>query len=75
MVRPDRREILKWGAAGAMAAACPAALADIAAMPLAERVGRMLLLGFIGSSAETEGADVIADHLAHRRIGGVLFLR
>ncbi len=75
VVRPDRREVLKWGVAGALASACPAALADIAAMPLAERIGRMLLLGFIGSNAETEGADVIADHLAHRRIGGVLFLR
>ena len=76
MLRPDRRDILRWGVAGAaMAAAGPAALAEIAARPLAERVGCMLLLGFIGSDADTEGADIIAGHLENRRIGGVLFLR
>lgn len=75
MFSPDRRDILRWGAAASLAGLCPGALAEIADRPLAERVGRMLLLGFIGSSADTEGADIIAGHLENRRIGGVLFLR
>ena len=56
-------------------AVAPAALGRIASMPLGEKVGRMLLMGFIGSGPETEGADIIAGHLEARRIGGVLFLR
>lgn len=72
---PDRRTVLKWTAAGLAAGLCPSVLAEAAARPLAEKVGQMLLLGFIGRDAETEGADIIADHLENRRIGGVLFLR
>ena len=67
---------MQWGLGAAAATVlAPAAFAEMAARPLAEKVGRMLLLGFIGSSAETEGADIIAGHLENRRIGGVLFLR
>ncbi|WP_291842973.1 glycoside hydrolase family 3 N-terminal domain-containing protein [Maricaulis sp.] len=76
----DRRHVLQSGlAATLMAAAGPAARASlpetIAERSLAERVGEMLLVGFIGSTAETEGADIIDAHLADKRIGGVLFLR
>jgi len=35
----------------------------------------MLLLGFIGDNPDTDGADMVAEHLAEGRIGGVLFLR
>jgi len=73
---PSRRSVLQTGlAATAALAVAPAAMGRVASMSLAEKVGRMLLLGFIGSSAETEGADIIAGHLQARRIGGVLFLR
>ncbi|MDF1769052.1 glycoside hydrolase family 3 N-terminal domain-containing protein [Maricaulis sp.] len=79
----DRRRVLQSGlAATLMATAGPAAQARMRASlreqldrPLADRVGDMLLLGFIGSHNETEGADIIDAHLAANRIGGVLFLR
>ncbi len=79
----DRRRVLQSGlAATLMVTAGPAAQArmrasldDQRARPLADRIGDMLLLGFIGSHKETEGADIIDAHLAARRIGGVLFLR
>jgi beta-N-acetylhexosaminidase len=79
----DRRRVLQSGlAATLMAIAGPAAQARMRASlreqldrPLADRVGDMLLLGFIGSHNETEGADIIDAHLAANRIGGVLFLR
>ncbi|RKR03974.1 glycoside hydrolase family 3 protein [Maricaulis maris] len=76
----DRRRVLQSGlAATLMAAAGPAARASlldaVAERSLAERVGEMLLLGFIGSHAQTEGADIIDAHLSEKRIGGVLFLR
>jgi len=75
----DRRRVLKSGAAASLLAMLsPAAMArspEVRERPLAERVGDMLLLGFIGSHAETEGADIIDAHLASNRIGGVLFLR
>lgn len=75
MTGPNRRSVLKWAAASAGAGLFSQALAESADLSLEERVGQMLLVGFIGRDAETEGADVIAEHLARRRIGGVLFLR
>ena len=42
---------------------------------LAETIGRMIVLGFLGDQPEAEGADRIEDHLRTGRIGGVLFLR
>nr|WP_238934971.1 glycoside hydrolase family 3 N-terminal domain-containing protein [Maricaulis parjimensis] len=53
----------------------PSAFAQIEDSPLAEKIGQMLLMGFIGREAETDGAVIVAEHLAARRIGGVLFLR
>ncbi|WP_339336413.1 glycoside hydrolase family 3 N-terminal domain-containing protein [uncultured Maricaulis sp.] len=75
----DRRRVLQSGIAATLVAATGsrvAALSETAVeRPLAERVGDMLLMGFIGSHNETEGADIIDAHLAAKRIGGVLFLR
>lgn len=48
---------------------------DLSAMTLEQKLGHMLLLGFIGSTAQTGGADIIEEHLVEGRIGGVLFLR
>lgn len=42
---------------------------------LEQKIGQMLLMGFIGSSPETAGALRVAEHLSGRHIGGVLFLR
>jgi beta-N-acetylhexosaminidase len=74
---PDRRRFIKLMLASTAASSVLAvqARAETAAMSLDERVGQMLLLGFIGSGPDTGGADNIAGHLEHRRIGGVLFLR
>ncbi|WP_339742872.1 glycoside hydrolase family 3 N-terminal domain-containing protein [uncultured Maricaulis sp.] len=72
---PDRRSVLRWAAAGAGLSLLPASYAFGEAMSLEQRVGQMLLLGFIGSTVDTGGADQIAGHLASGRIGGVLFLR
>ncbi|MDG1417702.1 MAG: glycoside hydrolase family 3 N-terminal domain-containing protein [Maricaulis sp.] len=76
----DRRDVLKFaGAAGVGAAAgaglVPTQAAEASALSLDQRIGEMLLMGFIGSTTETSGADQIAAHLAANRIGGVLFLR
>jgi beta-N-acetylhexosaminidase len=72
---PDRRSILRWAAAGAGLSLLPGSFALAEGMSLDQRVGQMLLLGFIGSTVDTAGADQIAGHLAAGRIGGVLFLR
>ena len=45
------------------------------AMSLADKIGQMIVLGFIGSTVDTSGAEQISAHLDNRRIGGVLFLR
>lgn len=76
----NRRNVLKGGLAGAglWAAGGPAwaaALAEAAERPLADKIADMLLMGFIGRDADSEGAGIIAEHLAGNRIGGVLFLR
>lgn len=75
----DRRRVLQSGIAASLAAvfgpAAGALVREAIERPLAERVGDMLLMGFIGSHSETEGAGIIDAHLAARRIGGVLFLR
>jgi beta-N-acetylhexosaminidase len=71
----NRRNMLKWAATITGAGFMPSALAEAADMPLANRIGQMLMLGFIGSTTETSGADQIAEHLEIGRIGGVLFLR
>ncbi|WP_421792583.1 glycoside hydrolase family 3 N-terminal domain-containing protein [Hyphobacterium sp.] len=42
---------------------------------LREKAARMLMLGFIGDNTDTDGAQIVADHLRESRIGGVLFLR
>ncbi len=75
MVNIDRRRLLQSGLALAGLGLTPAALSQITERPLAEKIGQMLLMGFIGRDAETDGAAIVADHLAARRIGGVLFLR
>ncbi|MCW5724657.1 MAG: glycoside hydrolase family 3 protein [Maricaulaceae bacterium] len=75
-MRVNRRELMASMAAGAMAAAAPGAgwaFDDDA--PLARKIGRMLMLGFIGSAPDSAGADEIEGHLAEGRIGAVLFLR
>tara|TARA_R110000744_G_scaffold125730_15_gene231884 strand:+ start:32384 stop:33499 length:1116 start_codon:yes stop_codon:yes gene_type:complete len=72
---PDRRSVLRWAAATAGMSLMPASFAMADGMSLDQRIGQMLLLGFIGSTVDTEGADQIAGHLGEGRIGGVLFLR
>lgn len=67
----NRRHVL---AAGAASFAFPS-IARASARMTADRAARMLLMGFIGDNPDSDGADVVADHLANRRIGGVLFLR
>lgn len=42
---------------------------------LRQKAARMLMLGFIGDNTDTDGAQILADHLREQRIGGVLFLR
>jgi len=42
---------------------------------LAEKLGRMIILGFVGDGPEASDADRIEAHLRAGRIGGVLFLR
>ncbi|MEE2565940.1 glycoside hydrolase family 3 N-terminal domain-containing protein [Hyphobacterium marinum] len=72
----NRRDLLGGVTASGLLAALPAtACGAFQSPPLAERAGRMLLLGFIGDNPDTEGADIVAGHLAAGRIGGVLFLR
>jgi beta-N-acetylhexosaminidase len=71
----NRRNVLQMAAASAGAGLVPAVSANANTTSLAERVGQMLVLGFIGSTADTAGADQIAAHLETGRIGGVLFLR
>lgn len=75
----DRRTVL-----GGMTAAAGLALAPGAAKAsenrwrdadLATLVGRTIVLGFIGSAVDSEGADPIEADLVAGRIGGVLFLR
>ena len=76
MSYPNRRSVLGGAAAiaglGLMGGAWTG---EPSILPLEQRIGEMLLMGFIGSTPETDGAGQIADHLAHGRIGGVLFLR
>lgn len=67
----NRRHVM---AAGAAALAFPS-IARASARRTADRAARMLLIGFIGDNPDTDGADIVADHLAQQRIGGVLFLR
>lgn len=72
----NRRDVLGGMTAGGLLAALPATACGALSVPsLAERAGRMLMLGFIGDTPEADGADIVADHLAAGRIGGVLFLR
>lgn len=75
MFRPNRRAVLTSAAAAGLATSWSSALAQVREQPLEQRIGQMLLLGFIGSHAETGGADVVTQHLEQRRVGGVLFLR
>jgi beta-N-acetylhexosaminidase len=70
-VSVNRRHVL---AAGATSLAFPS-IARASARMTADRAARMLLMGFIGDNPDTDGADIVADHLANGRIGGVLFLR
>ena len=72
---PDRRSVLRWATAGAGLSLIPGSYAFAEGMSLEQRIGQMLLLGFIGSTVDTDGADQIAGHLGAGRIGGVLFLR
>lgn len=73
----NRRELLTGATATAIAAGLLPATACGAFQDasLEARAGRMLLLGFIGDNPEADGANIVADHLAAGRIGGVLFLR
>ena len=71
----NRRDILTGMGATAVATALPTTACAVQDVSLAERAGRLLLLGFIGDNPDTEGADIVAEHLAAGRIGGVLFLR
>lgn len=74
----DRRTLL-----GGLGAAAGASLAPGAAKaetrwrdaPLEVLVGRTLILGFIGATADSAGGDEIEAHLVSGAIGGVLFLR
>ncbi len=56
-------------------AALGAAPALAGTITLDQLVGESLILGFLGSDADAEGADRIERELAEGRIGGVLFLR
>ena len=72
----NRREWLMTAAAAvAFQSGWPAMAEEPEPVSLEHMIGQMLLMGFIGSSAETSGAETVAEHLAQRRIGGVLFLR
>ncbi len=74
----DRRTVLGGLAAGAGASLAPKASAAESRWrdaPLEVLVGRTLILGFIGSTADAEGGDQIELDLASGAIGGVLFLR
>ena len=74
----DRRTVLGGFAAAAGAGLAPKARASESRWrdaPLEVLVGRTLILGFIGSTADSEGGDRIETHLASGAIGGVLFLR
>lgn len=75
MMNPDRRSVLGWAAAATALGLTPGAFALGPDLTLQQRIGQMLLLGFIGSTSDTDGAGQIAGHLAEGRIGGVLFLR
>ncbi|HAQ36770.1 MAG TPA: glycosyl hydrolase, partial [Alphaproteobacteria bacterium] len=70
-VTVNRRQIIATGTA---ALAFPG-IARASARRTADRAAGMLLMGFIGDNPDAEGADIVADHLANGRIGGVLFLR
>lgn len=69
-----RRRFLKSMAASSLLPLAPRAIAQETAT-LRQKAARMLLLGFIGDNADTDGARHVASHLSERRIGGVLFLR
>ena len=56
-------------------AAMGAAPAFAGTITLDQLVGESLILGFLGSTPDAEGADRIERDLAEGRIGGVLFLR
>ncbi|MBR9826028.1 MAG: glycoside hydrolase family 3 protein [Alphaproteobacteria bacterium] len=75
LIHPSRRHVLAGAAALLAASPFQAHARAIEAMSLSEKLGHMLLMGFIGSTPQTAGADIIEAHLAERRIGGVLFLR
>jgi len=66
---------MRWAAAGALASAFPMPAIARQGASLSEKVGKMLLLGFIGSGPDTAGAEIVDEHLRAQRIGGVLFLR
>ncbi len=75
VINPSRRDVLGWTASAAALMGAPSIAETLPGMSLSEKLGEMLLMGFIGSTADTAGADVIEAHLQARRIGGVLFLR
>lgn len=75
VVRLDRRKLLQSGLALAGMGLTPSVLAQVGERPLAEKIGQMLLMGFIGRDDQSDGAGIVAAHLSARRIGGVLFLR
>jgi beta-N-acetylhexosaminidase len=72
----NRRDLLTGIGATALTTSVPTSACSAAqGLTFEQRVGRMLLLGFIGDNPDTDGADTVAEHLAEGRIGGVLFLR
>ncbi len=47
---PERRSVLRWAAAGARLSLLPGSYAFADPMSLEHRIGKMLLLGFMGST-------------------------
>lgn len=73
----DRRALLASAAAAGLTAALPGAAraSSWRDASLEAKLGRMIVLGFLGDHAEAGDAQAIEAHLASGRIGGVLFLR
>lgn len=74
----DRRALLSAAAAAGISLALPGegmARSSWQDASLAQKLGRMLILGFLGQDETAGDAARIEAHLGEGRIGGVLFLR
>lgn len=78
----DRRQVLAGlglaGASAGLAQAQPESAAptgEVPVRPLEVQIARLIIMGFVGSAPDGEGADTMVRHLEDRTIGGVLMLR